>query len=160
MIRHANIEDSFEIAAIYNWYIANTYYTFEETQLEVKEVAARLSQADKESPWLVSLEDNAIVGYACATPWKARAAYRYSRETSVYLQPDKFGAGRGAKLYRALIDEIHKTPIHVLIAGIAQPNDGSIALHEKMGFKKIGQFQEVGAKFDNFIDVGYWQLTL
>jgi len=59
-----------------------------------------------------------------------------------------------------LIDEILKTPIHVLIAGIAQPNPGSVALHEKMGFKKIGRFQDLGNKFDNFIDIAYWQLTL
>ena len=160
MIRHASVEDSFAIAAIYNWYIVNTYFTFEEAQLEVKEISRRIAKADEQSPWLVQLEENQVVGFACAVPWKQRAAYRFSRESSIYLQQDKFGKGRGARLYQQLIDEIHKTPIHVLIAGIAQPNPGSVALHEKMGFRNIGQFQELGKKFDHFIDVAYWQLTL
>ena len=160
MIRHASVEDSFAIAAIYNWYIVNTYFTFEEAQLEVKEISRRIAKADEQSPWLVLLEENQVVGFASAVPWKQRAAYRFSRESSIYLQQDKFGTGRGARLYQQLIDEIHKTPIHVLIAGIAQPNPGSVALHEKMGFRNIGQFQELGKKFDHFIDVAYWQLTL
>ena len=160
MIRHASVEDSFAIAAIYNWYIVNTYFTFEESQLELKEIGRRIANADEESPWLVLLEDNQLVGFACAVPWKLRAAYRFSRETSIYLQQGKFGKGRGARLYQQLIDEIRKTPIHVLIAGIAQPNPGSVALHEKMGFREIGQFRELGNKFDNFIDIAYWQLTL
>ena len=128
--------------------------------MELKEIGRRIANADEESPWLVLLEDNQLVGFACAVPWKLRAAYRFSRETSIYLQQDKFGKGRGARLYQQLIDEIRKTPIHVLIAGIAQPNPGSVALHEKMGFREIGQFRELGNKFDNFIDIAYWQLTL
>jgi len=160
MIRHASVEDSFAIVAIYNWYIVNTYFTFEEAQLEVKEISRRIAKADEQSPWLVLLEENQVVGFACAVPWKQRAAYRFSRETSIYLQQDKLGMGRGARLYQQLIDEIRETPIHVLIAGIAQPNPGSVALHEKMGFRKIGQFQELGKKFDHFIDIAYWQLTL
>ncbi len=160
MIRHASVEDSFAIAAIYNWYIVNTYFTFEEAQLEVKEISRRIAKADEQSPWLVLLEENQVVGFACAVPWKQRAAYRFSRETSIYLQQDKLGMGRGARLYQQLIDEIRETPIHVLIAGIAQPNPGSVALHEKMGFRKIGQFQELGKKFDHFIDIAYWQITL
>ena len=160
MIRHASVEDSFAIAAIYNWYIVNTYFTFEEAQLEVKEISRRIAKADEQSPWLVLLEENQVVGFACAVPWKQRAAYRFSRETSIYLQQDTLGMGRGARLYQQLIDEIRETPIHVLIAGIAQPNPGSVALHEKMGFRKIGQFQELGKKFDHFIDIAYWQLTL
>ncbi len=160
MIRHASVEDSFAIVAIYNWYIVNTYFTFEEAQLEVKEISRRIAKADEQSPWLVLLEENQVVGFACAVPWKQRAAYRFSRETSIYLQQDKLGMGRGARLYQQLIDEIRETPIHVLIAGIAQPNPGSVALHEKMGFRKIGQFQELGKKFDHFIDIAYWQITL
>lgn len=160
MIRPATKEDSFAIAAIYNWYVLNTYFTFEVEPPDVKEMAQRIDKADENSPWLVLLEANEVVGYASATQWKIREAYRYSREVSIYLQHEKLGRGLGSILYQALIDELRKTPIHVLIAGIAQPNDGSVVLHEKLGFRKIGQFQEVGAKFDNFVDVGYWQLTL
>lgn len=160
MIRAATIEDSFAIATIYNWYIDNTYFTFEETQLSAKDMAERISRAEDLCPWLVMEEGEQIVGFACAIPWKSRDAYRYSRETSIYLQQEGLGKGRGTALYAALIDELRNTPIHVLIAGIAQPNEGSVALHEKLGFRKIGQFQEVGLKFDDYVDVAYWQLTL
>ena len=89
-----------------------------------------------------------------------KRAYKYARETSIYLNHEYSGKGRGLTLYQHLIDEIRKTPIHVLIACIARPNDASVALHEKLGFYKVGQLEEVGHKFDNYIDVGCWQLKL
>ena len=63
-------------------------------------------------------------------------------------------------LYHHLVDELGNTPIHSLIASIALPNAGSVALHESLGFEKVGQFSEVGFKFGEFVDVGYWQLNL
>ena len=159
-IRMANRTDAAAIAAIYNWYIANTVITFEEDPVTEQDMQLRIDRADNENPWLVMLEGDELVGYAYAVPWKARAAYRYSKETTVYVHRDYFGHGRGTQLMHSLIDEISKTPIHVLIAGIALPNEGSVALHEKLGFRKIGQFEEVGCKFNKPVDVGYWQLTL
>ncbi len=159
-IRPVTSDDAEAVAAIYNWYIANTYITFEEDPVSVADMAQRIAGADDNRPWLVMEGPDGIEGYAYATEWKGRCAYRYSRETSIYLAHDLHGGGRGRKLYLALIEQLRQTPIHVLIAGIALPNDASIALHEKMGFEKIGQFAEVGSKFDQFIDVGYWQLIL
>ena len=159
-IRPVSPEDAEAVAAIYNWYIANTYITFEEDAVSVADMAQRISSAGPHSPWIVLQGPAGIEGYAYATEWKGRRAYRYSRETSIYLAHDLHGQGRGRKLYQALIEQLRQTPIHVLIAGIALPNDASVALHEKVGFKKIGQFEEVGSKFDQFIDVGYWQLIL
>jgi len=63
-------------------------------------------------------------------------------------------------LYRALLAELAKLPVHTVISGIALPNTGSVALHEKIGFEKVGEFRQVGRKFDTWIDVGYWQLVL
>ena len=159
-IRPVTIADAAAIADIYNWYIANTFITFEEEALSAEAMAERIQKADANSPWIVLEGDNGVEGYAYATEWKGRCAYRYSRETSIYLDHDLHGRGKGRELYTTLIEQLKNTPVHVLIAGIALPNPTSVALHEKMGFFKIGQFQEVGSKFDQFIDVGYWQLLL
>ncbi|NQV71230.1 MAG: N-acetyltransferase family protein [Pseudohongiella sp.] len=160
MIRAATTADAEAIAAIYNWYIENSHHTFEEDVLSVQDMALRIETVGPLSPWFVMEQDGGIVGYTYAAAWKPRAAYRFTRETSVYLHREYFAQGRGRKLYQHLIDELSNTPIHVLIAGIALPNEGSIALHESLGFNKIGQFHEVGFKYENYIDVGYWQLTL
>ena len=160
MIRSANIADGLAIAEIYNWYIGNSHNTFEETTLSSQQMAQRIAEADQLSPWYVLEEDQQLIGFTYATRWKSRAAYRNSRESTIYLRQACSGQGWGRILYQHLIDEIKKTPIHVLIAGIALPNEASVALHEKLGFENIGCFQEVGLKFNKYIDVGYWQLTL
>ena len=152
--------DEGEIVAIYNWYIANTVITFEEQVISVDEMAARIQTDDETCPWFVIEVDNKILGYAYATLWKTRAAYRNSRETSIYLHRDAGGKGLGRLLYKHLINELRPTPIHLLISGIALPNAGSVALHESLGFTPVGKFCEVGRKFGNWVDVGYWQLNL
>mgnify|MGYP001122913864 CR=1 FL=1 len=160
MIRTAALADGPALAEIYNWYIANTVITFEEEQVCAGDMAQRIVVADETRPWLV-LEDNSrIIGFACAERWKSRRAYRLARETSVYFDHEHRGMGYGRELYENLINALRQTPIHVLIAGIALPNEQSIALHENLGFEKVGQFREVGLKFGKRIDVGYWQLIL
>ena len=160
VLRAAAIEDAAAITAIYNWYIANTVITFEEALLDREAMAARIQTDDKTCPWFVVEVDGLVLGYAYATLWKTRAAYRNSRETSVYLHRDAVGKGLGRLLYTHLVNELRQTPIHLLIAGIAQPNEASIALHESLGFTRVGQFAEVGRKFDKWVDVAYWQMIL
>ena len=159
-IRAASPADADAIATIYNWYIENSSCTFEEQPLRSAEMAERIGDASATGPWVVLEQDGSLLGYACASIWKARAAYGRSREVTVYLHRDATGRGHGKRLYRHLIDEIRKKPIHSLIASIALPNTGSVALHESLGFVKVGQFAEVGHKFGKFVDVGYWQLLL
>jgi L-amino acid N-acyltransferase YncA len=160
MIRAANSADATAIAAIYNWYITNSACTFEEMQLSDEQMRERLNAADEDSPWLVLEEEGSVLGYAYASIWKARAAYNRSREVTVYLHRNATGCGRGRLLYQRLIDELRDKPIHCLIASIALPNASSVALHENLGFKKVGQFSEVGYKFGKFVDVGYWQIII
>lgn len=160
MIRVATSSDAPAIAAIYNWYIAQSVCTFEEEQLSAEQIGQRIASADASKPWLVLEEEGAVLGYAYASIWKARAAYDRSREVTVYLRRDATGNGRGRQLYQHLIDELRNKPIHSLIASIALPNASSVALHESLGFTKAGQFSEVGYKFGEFVDVGYWQLIL
>ena len=98
-------------------------------------------------------------GYAYAAPWRARAAYRHSVETSIYLAPGAGGRGLGARLYRALFAAL-PSHVHAAIGGVSLPNPASVALHERLGFRKVAHFREVGRKFGRWIDVGYWQRLL
>jgi phosphinothricin acetyltransferase len=101
-----------------------------------------------------------VTGYAYATKWRVRSAYRFSAETSVYVEQGQGGKGIGKALYGALLEELRRREVHMAIGGIAQPNPASVALHESLGFKKIAHFSEVGRKFERWVDVGYWELRL
>jgi L-amino acid N-acyltransferase YncA len=160
-IRSAAAADADAIAAIYTPYILNTIITFEEQPVSGAEMLARIDEvAGYSLPWLVAETDGKVVGYAYATKWKGRCAYRFSVETSVYLAVDQGGRGLGTLLYSALIAELKQRGMHSAIGGIALPNPASIALHEKLGFRQVARFVEVGFKFGRWIDVGYWQLQL
>lgn len=160
VIRAFAAGDEDEIVAIYNWYITNTVITFEEQPISAEDMAARIQAGDETCPWFVVEVDNRVLGYAYATLWKPRSAYRSSRETSIYLHRAAIGKGLGKLLYKHLINELRKAPIHLLIGGIALPNAGSVALHESLGFTPVGKFCEVGKKFGKWVDVAYWQLDL
>ncbi len=158
MIRTATIQDAKEICEIYNYYILNSIVTFEEEIVAVSEMNNRIEQITAKLPWIVYEESGELLGYAYASEWKSRCAYKHSVESTVYLKPGAMGKGIGSKLYDELINRLKKIKVHAVIGGIALPNESSIALHEKFGFKKIGQFKEVGFKFEKWIDVGYWEL--
>lgn len=160
MIRNAFAGDAKQICDIYNHYVINSTVTFEEEPVPVKEMSDRIEKLVSKFPWLVYENDNEVFGYAYATEWRSRIAYRYSAETTVYLKPAMQGKGIGSLLCKALIEAIKPLSIHTLIAGIALPNASSIALHEKFGFEKVAHFKEVGFKMNQWIDVGYWQLIL
>jgi phosphinothricin acetyltransferase len=160
MIRDCAIADAAEIAAIYNHYVRETVVTFEETPVSAAEMAGRMADVGAQYPWLVVEDEGAVVGWAYATAWKTRSAYRFSVETTIYVAATHQGRGIGWELYGALLAELGTRGFHTAVGGIALPNPGSIALHEKLGFKKIAKFVEVGRKFDRWVDVGYWQLIL
>ena len=159
MIRPALASDADAIAHIYNHYIRNTTVTFEEMPVSAQEMAARIAKFDAASlPWLVLELDGHVVGYTYASKWKGRCAYRFSVESTVYLDPAHTGRGLGSSLYAALFAALRDKGMHVVIGGIALPNAASVALHEKLGLEKVAHFKEVGFKFERWIDVGYWQL--
>jgi phosphinothricin acetyltransferase len=160
-IREAAAPDAAPVAAIYNHYIRETVVTFEEEPVSGAEIARRIEEVQSASlPWLVAEVDRQVVGYAYAGPWHARSAYRFSAEITVYLAPTHTGRGIGSKLYGELFPILQARRIHAVMGGIALPNEASVALHEKFGMRKVARFQEVGFKFDRWIDVGYWQRTL
>ena len=157
MIRPIKLIDAKEISKIYNYYIKHTVITFEEQAVSIEEMKRRIRTTTADLPWLVFENHQGVAGYAYAGKWKSRSAYKHSAEVTVYLSQDQTGRGIGTALYRALIEEIGHMNYHVVIGGVALPNAASVALHEKLGFKKVAHFEEVGYKFDQWIDVAYWQ---
>lgn len=162
MIRDAGPGDAAAIAAIYNPYIAGTTVSFEEEAVSAGEMRDRIAAVqDGGLPWLVlEAADGVVAGYAYATKWRVRHAYRFSVETSVYLAQGSERKGYGTALYEVLLERLRAQGCHLAIAGIALPNEGSVALHEKLGYKKVAHFGEVGFKFGRWLDVGYWELRL
>jgi len=160
VIRNVKTSDAAAICRIYNHYILNTAITFEEQPVAEAEMASRIEEYTRRYPWIVYETDGDIVGYAYASPWKGRSAFRFSVESSVYLDPAATGGGLGSSLYRELLARLQSQSVHAVIAGITLPNPASVALHEKFGFRKTGEFHEVGWKFESWLDVGYWELLL
>lgn len=160
-IREASAEDAEPIASIYNHFVLTTSISFEEAEVPAIEMAGRIADVRSAGlPWLVAEVDGAIAGYAYATKWRVRNAYRFSVETTVYLSPQHAGQGIGTALYQALLTRLRDGGYHLAIGGIALPNAASVALHEKLGFDKVAHFREVGFKFERWTDVGYWELRL
>ena len=149
------------ISSIYNHYVLNDFSTFEETPVTPGVVRDRIqTSADLGLPWLVAEEAGKVVGYAYASRWKERYAYRFTVEVTVYVSQSCPSRGWGGQLYSALFSELESGPNHIAIAVIALPNPASIALHERFGMEKVAHFKEVGYKFDQWVDVGYWQGSL
>jgi phosphinothricin acetyltransferase len=153
--------DAGAVAAIYNHYVLQTVVTFEEEPITAAEISRRIDEVRAGSlPWFVAEHDGAMAGYAYASRWRARSAYRFSSEVTVYLAPEQGRRGIGSALYAELLSALRGSGLHAAIGGIALPNDASVALHEKFGFKKVAHFEQTGFKFNRWIDVGYWQLIL
>jgi len=160
MIRPARPEDAAGICDIYNHYVLESVVTFEESPVSAAEMAKRIAEITMRLPWLVWEEEGSLLGYAYASPWKLRAAYRHSVEASIYLAPSATRRGIGSTLYKALIEDVRQRGIHAVIGGAALPNPASVALHERLGFEKVAQFRQVGFKFGRWVDVAYWELVL
>jgi len=137
--------------------VLNTAISFEEVAVSTATMAGRIAGG---LPWLVFEQDAVVLGYAYASPWRTRPAYRHAVEASVYLAVDATGRGLGRQLYQALLAQLRALGLHCVIGGIAQPNPASVALHQALGFRKVAHFEEVGWKHGRWIDVGYWQLKL
>lgn len=160
IIRACDTKDIPAICDIYNYYIQHTVITFEETPVAVAEMTARVEAYTRTHPWLVCDVDGEVVGYAYGSKWKERSAYKHTAEVTVYLKNDLSGKGYGKALYSALLDKLKAQDCHVALGCIAIPNEASAGLHEYFGFEKVAHFNQVGRKFNQWIDVGYWQKLL
>ncbi len=160
MIRPVTKVDTAAICEIYNHYVETGFISFETESVNESEMASRIQTISSTYPYLVYEEQGRVMAFAYVNLWKTRAAYKHTLETTVYVSPDILAKGIGRTLYQGLFDLIDKNSVHTLMAVIALPNDASVGFHEKMGYFKAGHFKEVGSKFGNWIDVGYWQKML
>lgn len=163
LVRAATGADLERIVEIYNHYIENTPVSFE-TETHTAEGRREWFEGfGLTGPYrlMVAEYEGAVVGFACSAPFNPRAAYSTSVETSIYLDPASTGRGHGMRLYGALLDELDREPgLHRAYGGISQPNPASNALHERLGFRYVGTFREVGYKFDRYWDVARYEREL
>lgn len=157
-IRAAGAGDAAAVAGIYNHYVRHSVVTFETEEVTAAELARRIAMTLADSlPWLVAESSGNVMGYAYASVWNRRAAYRHTVESTIYLDPEQVGRGTGRRLYRFLLDDLRRRPVHAVVAGIALPNARSVRLHEALGFRKVAHFEQVGYKQERWIDVAYWE---
>ena len=158
-IREGHIDDLPALTEIYNYYIIHTPITFD---VQPYEPAGRRGWFDEHAPagrhrLLVAEEDRRILGCATSSRWRPKAAYDTTVESSVYCHPTATGRGIGTQLYTALFAAIADQDVHRIVAGMTLPNAGSMALHERLGFTRVGEFKEVGRKFGRYWDVAWFE---
>jgi len=152
VIRPATAADAAAIAAVYAPYVRDTAISFEEVPPDAEEVAARMVAG---LPWLVA-DDGGVVGFAFASPHRARSSYRWSVDVSVYVAPGARGRGLGSALYGELLPLVTGLGYVSAYAGITLPNHASVRLHERHGFQPVGIYRAVGFKLGAWHDVGWW----
>lgn len=160
MIRKVTVEDAQAIADIYNEYVRKSVVTFEIEPVTLQEMRQRIDELSAGYPYWVYEEDGRVLGYCYAHQWMARAAYRHTWETAVYVDVSARGKGIGRTLVSHLIEECRRAGVHVLVACIVSENEGSIMLHRRLGFKQVSHFHQVGRKFGRWLDILDFQLLL
>jgi len=159
LVRHCGPGDYGSVVQIYNHYIEHSHATFDVTPYSVGARASWFAQFAASGPYqlLVAEVDERIVGFCCSTQFKQRPAYDVSVETTAYVEPDVTGEGIGRKLYQSLFAHLDEVGLHGAYAGVTLPNDASVALHARLGFRQVGVFNEVGRKFDQYWSVAWFE---
>jgi L-amino acid N-acyltransferase YncA len=160
LIRPATSADAERCREIYAPFVADTWISFELVVPSVDEMKGRIGSYSESHQWLVAEMDGLVAGYAYGSPHRAREAYAPSRDVAVYVDPAFSRRGVGTALYDVLFPALKAKGSHAVFAGIALPNDASVALHEACGFTPIGVYREVGWKMGGWRDVGWWQRLL
>ena len=159
-IRQAEPGDLNRLVEIYNHYVTETHITFDTEPFAVGARTQWFTQFSAIGPYrlLVADEDGEVLGYASSTPFKPKPGYGTSVETSIYLDPQNVGKGAGVQLYSSLLDALRaEDSVHRAYGGVALPNPGSVALHEKLGFAHVASYHEVGFKFGKYWDVDWYE---
>ncbi|WP_394834673.1 GNAT family N-acetyltransferase [Pendulispora rubella] len=160
ILERATSDDVPAILALANWAAVNTPANFATEPEPLADWAASFAQSHEKYPWIVARDENRLLGFAKASMHRARGAYRWTAEVSVYVDPDAHRRGIGRALYGALIPCLRAQGYVTLLAGITPPNPASERLHESMGFVRCGTYHRAGWKFDRWHDVGYWDMHL
>jgi len=160
LVRGATEGDAEACARIYAPYVTDTVVTFETVPPSAAQMQERISTAVRSHAWVVLEDDGRVVGYAYAAPYKVRQAYRWSCEVSVYLELGRRRSGGGRALYEALFQRLADRGYRTAIAGMALPNEASVALHSAMGFEPVGTLRRIGWKHGAWHDVAWAQRRL
>lgn len=162
-VRQATERDIPDMREIYNYYVANSTVTFDEDAQTLKEMREKFRHvAQFGYPWLVAVSPRGVIlGYAYVTPWKQKAAYRFTVEDSIYLAPAAAGKGIGKALFTRMLQDAADAGVKEVIAVIADKGaEASIAMHQKAGFKEIGHMGKVGFKFGRWLGTVLMQKSL
>lgn len=159
-IRLVSTSDASAILAIYEPIVRDTAISFEFEPPTFSAMKSRIETIGSVLPWLVADSNDGIRGYAYASRHRERPAYQWSVDVSVYVAARARGRGVASSLYRQLLSLLVKLGYYTAYAGITLPNDASVALHESMGFKRIGIYRNVGYKLGRWHDVGWWECEL
>jgi phosphinothricin acetyltransferase len=162
IVRPATSADTPAIAAIYGYHVLHGLGTFEETPPTEADMAARMAAVQaKALPYLVAEKDGAVLGFAYAAPFRARSAYRFTAEDSVYIAPEAIGKGVGRALLSEVIQACEALGVRQLTAVIGDAgNAASIGLHATLGFERTGASQSVGYKHGRWVDIVFMQRAL
>jgi L-amino acid N-acyltransferase YncA len=161
VVRAADVQrDAAACAAIYAPYVTDSAISFELEPPDAAEMAARMESGSRTHPWLVFERDGEVAGYAYAGVHRTRAAYRWTAEVTAYVSQVHHRGGIGRALYEELLERLRAQNFRLAVGGITLPNDGSVGLHEAVGFEPVGVYRNIGWKFGRWHDVGWWQLDL
>lgn len=160
MVRDATGADAAACALIYRPYVTGTAITFEIEPPDAAELADRIEGASRTHSWLVGEDNDRVVGYAYGSRFNARAAYSWSCEASVYLEPGRRRTGAGTALYGALLRRLADRGFRTAVAGMTLPNEASVGLHRALGFEPVGTYRRIGWKLGRWHDVAWMQCQL
>jgi phosphinothricin acetyltransferase len=159
-IRLATEDDADAVLAIYGPVVRETAVSFELEPPSREEMRTRIRSTLERSPWLVAEDRRVMWGYAYAGPFRTRPAYQWTTEVTVYIHPGHRGKGVGRALYTALLAGLRAAGYRSVVGGVTLPNAASVALHESLGFRRVGVFAAAGFKLGGWHDVGFWQIDL
>jgi phosphinothricin acetyltransferase len=160
LVRAVRTSDVAACLAIYRPHVADSAVSFEYEVPSADEFRARIERVTARHPWFVGELDGRVVGYAYATEFRARAAYRWCCETTVYVAEDAHRRGIARALYEQLLAELTVLGYAEAIGVITLPNERSVAFHERLGFSAAGRIERAGWKHGRWHAIGFWQRTL
>jgi L-amino acid N-acyltransferase YncA len=160
MLRFVSLRDAQAIAAIYAPVVTSSAISFELVAPDAAEMYARIGRHPADKPWVVAAIDGGVAGYAYASDFRGRPAYRFGVEVTCYVAEHARGRGIGKQLYAALIDVLVLQGYRRAFAGITLPNTASVALHRAMGFGEAGVMHAAGFKLGQWHDVAFYELAL
>jgi L-amino acid N-acyltransferase YncA len=161
-IRACTVADIADVQAVYAHHVRSGFGTFEEEPPSIAEMRQRFDAlVAQDFPFRVAVIDGRFAGYAYAGPFRSRAAYRHTCETSVYVAPDAQRRGVGRELMLGVIEECQRLGKRQMLAVIGDSaNAASIGLHSALGFASVGVFKNIGYKFGRWVDVVLMQRAL